>query len=48
MTPKAVADKIELLLLDNKLKTKLEENVAKEVNTTAETESAKVKALIEI
>lgn len=48
MTPIAVADKIELLLTDNTLKSKLEANVAKEVNHTAETEGAKVHILLEL
>ena len=47
MNPKAVADKIELLFTNVDLKAKLEGNVAKEVNKTAETESAKVRALME-
>lgn len=48
MNPKAVADKIELLITNADLKAKLESNVAKEVNNTAETESAKVRALMEV
>ncbi len=46
MDPKSVADKIELLLTDKDLKSKLEANVAVEVNKTAETEGAKVRALL--
>lgn len=46
MNPKAVADKIELLLTNKELKEKLEATVAKEINSTAETEGAKVRALL--
>lgn len=46
MNPKSIADKIELLLTDNDLKRKLEVAVAKEDNCTAETEGAKVRALL--
>lgn len=46
MNPKSIADKIELLLTNKELKNHLEATVAKEVNKTAETESAKVKALL--
>ena len=46
MDPKSIADKIELLLTNKELKEKLEAAVEKEVNRTAETEGAKVRALL--
>lgn len=46
MNPKSIADKIELLLTNKELKSQLEANVAKEVNKTAETESAKVRNML--
>jgi len=46
MDPKSIADKIELLLTNKELKNHLETIVAKEVNRTAETEGAKVRALL--
>ncbi len=46
MDPKSIADKIALLLTNKDLKNHLESIVAKEVNRTAETEGAKVRALL--
>lgn len=46
MNPVSIADKIELLLTNKELKAQLEANVAKEVNKTAETESAKVRKML--
>lgn len=48
MTPEDIANKIEMLLTDKELKSKLEATVAVEVNRTAETESKKVFELLEL
>lgn len=48
MTPEDIADKIEMLIKDPDLKARIESTVAKERNTTAITESQKVKELLEL
>ena len=47
MTPESVAEKILLLERDPGLRRKIEQNVAAERNTTAETEIVKVNALLQ-
>lgn len=46
MDPKSIADKIEMLMTNKELKEHLETTVQKEVNNTAETESAKVRTML--